>query len=221
MQEKVTAAEAQVSSSSQEAAEEVRSYICHQVMQAVTPLIEPWGIKVIAFQISSILFADESFAKQYESYSLNIAKTNAQKRTVTAQREITNIQATAAAQAAKIQSEAEGQAAVLKAKGEADARLIIARAEADSEVISAEADAKSRRLDASSRNDAATIMQNEFARTYAMAAQQVQFAANLKCQSLTVLPDSVIGKPVCAIFFAFPNRFSSSLSAQVVNNLLK
>lgn len=120
---------------------------------------------MIAFQISSILFADESFAKQYESYSLNIAKTNAQKRTVTAQREITNIQATAAAQAAKIQSEAEGQAAVLKAKGEADARLIIARAEADSQVITAESEAKSRRLDAASRNDAATIMHNEFARS--------------------------------------------------------
>lgn len=29
-----------------------------------------------------------------------------------------------------------------------------------------------------------------------MAAQQVQFAANLKCNSLTVLPESIIGKPV-------------------------
>ena len=173
---------------------EVRSKICHDIMASVRPLVEPWGVKVVNFQISSVLFADDQFAKEYEKNSLNVARTNAQKRTANAQREITIIEASAEAQKLGIDTEAQNNAQVTMARGEADARLIRAKAEADSRLIEAEAEAKSRKIEAQARNDAADAMKHEFARQYALAGQQVEIARSLnKLTSLTVLPQSIYG----------------------------
>lgn len=89
--------------------EEMRSFICREIVEAISPMISEWGIAILNFQVSQILFTDRDFATSYEQFSLQVASTNAQKRVVVSQREIQAIEAAASAQANKIIAEAEGQ----------------------------------------------------------------------------------------------------------------
>lgn len=90
--------------------------------------------------------------------------------------------------------------------------LMLTQANAEAIVIKAEADAKARRIEASSRQEAGDMLTDGFgsfqgwplcythsfisARSYALSGQQVEFAKALKAQSLTVLPDSIVAKPI-------------------------
>jgi hypothetical protein len=60
-------------------------------------------------------------------------------------------------------------------------------------IIEAQGIAESRLIEAKSRNEAANILQEKFARELILSGQQVEFAKNLKATSLTVIPQSGIG----------------------------
>jgi hypothetical protein len=54
------------------------------------------------------------------------------------------------------------------------------------------------RIEAKGRNDAAQTMSDDYGRTLQLAQQQVDFADKLKATSVTVLPDSAVGRPFVA-----------------------
>lgn len=155
-------------------AAECRTVICSQVIAAISPFTKPWGVTIINFQLESTRIADRKYAEEYEEASLGLAKAKANQRAVEAQNNIMLQKARAEANAVKIVAEGKKQAKILEAEGEAEARKIEARA----------------------RNEAAEMMNDEFAKSFAMAGQQVEFARALKATSLTVLPDSAVGRPV-------------------------
>jgi len=152
---------------------ENRSVICAHVVEFISPITEKWGVRIINFQLESIKLADASYARDYEQASLAMAKAKANLRAVKAENEIVLNKANAAAQAQRIEAEGRKAATVIQASGEAEARKIEAQA----------------------RNDAAKSMNDDFARQYALAGQQVEFARVLKASVLTVLPESAIGRP--------------------------
>jgi len=152
---------------------ESRSVICSHVVEFISPITEKWGVRIVNFQLESIKLADASYARDYEQASLAMAKAKANLRAVKAENEIVLNKANAAAQAQRIEAEGKKAATVIQASGEAEARKIEAQA----------------------RNDAARSMTDDFARQYALAGQQVEFARVLKASVLTVLPESAIGRP--------------------------
>jgi len=131
---------------------------------------------VLKFQLNSTKLADERYAQEYESSSLEIAKAKATQRAAIINRAI-QLQ----------QSKVSSEAMTIEAEGKKIAQI-----------IDAEGQAESRRIEAQSRNDAAKSMNNEFAKSYAMAGLQVEFAKSLKASHLTVLPGSAIGAALAA-----------------------
>jgi len=152
--------------------DDIRHHICRQVVHGVLPLSNHWGIRIINFQIESTKFADEKYAAEYEESSLSIAKAKATQRATVINNEISVLSARAAAATLQIQAEGRKVAAVLDA----------------------EASAESRRIEAKSRNDAAKMMRDEFAKDYAIAGLQVDFAKSLRATSLTVHAESDVGR---------------------------
>jgi len=149
---------------------EVRSAICSHVVEYISPITEKWGVKIINFQLESIKLADASYAREYEQASLAMAKAKAGLRAVKAENDISLSRAEAEARALKIEAEGKKGAAIIQATGEAEAR----------------------KIDASSRNEAARMMTDEFAKQFALAGQQVDFAKGLRASVLTVLPDNSV-----------------------------
>jgi len=160
-----------------------RSVICAHVVQFIAPITEKWGVKVLNFQLESIKLADASYAREYEQASLAMAKAKANLRAVKAENEVLLNKANAAAQAVRIEAEGKKSSVVIQASGEAEARKIEAQA----------------------RNDAAKSMTDDFARQFALAGQQVEFARGLKASVLTVLPESAIGRPFLSSPMFNPN----------------
>jgi len=150
-----------------------RSVICAHVVQFIAPITEKWGVRVLNFQLESIKLADASYAREYEQASLAMAKAKANLRAVKAENEVLLNKANAAAQAVRIEAEGRKASVVIQASGEAEARKIEAQA----------------------RNDAAKSMTDDFARQFALAGQQVEFARGLKASVLTILPESAVGRP--------------------------
>jgi len=126
--------------------------------------------------LESTTLADRKYAAEYEEASLAMAKAKSNRRAIEATNDIMIQKAKAASSALKI--EAEGQKTAL--------------------LIQAEAKAEARRIEAKGRNDAAELMQNTFAKQYAMAGQQVEFAGALKAKVLTVVPGSSVGGALLA-----------------------
>jgi len=153
-----------------------RSLICEHVVQAIAPIVGEWGVIVINFQLESMTLADRKYAREYEEASLAMAKAKANLRAVSAENEVLLNKATAAATAVKIDAEGAKVSTIIKATGEAEAR----------------------KIEAEARNKAAQAMTDDFAREFALAGQQVEFARALKANVLTLLPDSAIGKPFVA-----------------------
>jgi len=151
---------------------ETRMWICAQVIRFITPITGSWGVKVINFQLESTKIADDAYAREYEEASLAMAKAKANLRAVNAQNQIRIQTARASAEAVKI--EAEGKKAAI--------------------VIEAEGNAQARKIEAEARNQAAVTMSDPFAKDYAMANLQVDFARNLKAEHLTVVGDTVVGR---------------------------
>jgi len=160
-----------------------RSVICAHVVQFISPITDRWGVKVLNFQLESIKLADASYAREYEQASLAMAKAKANLRAVKAENEVLLNKANAAAQAVRIEAEGKKASAIIQASGEAEARKIEAQA----------------------RNDAAKSMTDDFARQFALAGQQVEFARGLKASVLTVLPESAIGRPFLSSPMFNPN----------------
>lgn len=157
---------------------EARTMICSSVIAAIQPYTASWGVKIINFQLESTKIADKKYAEEYEEASLGLAKAKANQRAITAQNEIMLQKANAEAVAGKIKAEGIKASVIITAEGAAEARKIDARA----------------------RNDAAKMMQDDFAKQFALSGQQVEFAKGLKATSITVLPDSAVGKPMASAF---------------------
>jgi len=155
---------------------DIRHHICRQVVKGVLPLSNHWGIRIVNFQIESTKFADEKYAAEYEESSLSIAKAKATQRATVINNEI-SVQ-TARAAATTLQISAEGQKV--------------------GSVLDAEASAEARRIEAKSRNDAAKMMKDEFAKEYALAGLQVEFSKCLRATQLTVHSQSDVGRILMA-----------------------
>jgi len=152
--------------------DDIRHHICRHVVQGVLPITNHWGVRIINFQIESTKFADEKYAAEYEESSLAIAKAKAMQRATLINNQI-SLQS-ARTQAATLQIAAEGKKV--------------------GSVIDAEASAEARRIEAKSRNDAAKMMKDDFAKDYALAGLQVDFAKVLRATTLTVHAESDVGR---------------------------
>jgi len=157
---------------------ETRTRICQSVMSNVKPITDSWGVTVMNFQLESTKIADEKYAAEYEAASLAMAKAKANLRAVEAENRIKLQRARADAEALKISADGKKMSAVIESQGYADARIIEAKA----------------------RNEAATLMTDKFGRELQMAGQKVEFARALQAKVLTVLPDSMVGKPIVSQF---------------------
>jgi len=144
----------------------VRNQICRDVLNAIKPIMNMWGVLAINFQLESTSIADEKYAGEYEEASLSLAKAKANRRAIDVDNEIQLRKAHATASALKIEALGKKEALLIEASAKAEAA----------------------RLEAAGRNDAAKAMHDPFARKYALAGQQVDFARNLKADVLTVLP---------------------------------
>jgi len=160
-----------------------RSIICQQVIQYIQPTSKEWGVEIINFQLESLKLADAKYARDYEEASLAMAKAKANLRAVNAENDILLSRANAQASAAKIDAEGKKQALIIKSQAEAEAR----------------------KIEAAARNAAAVQMTDSFAKQFALAGQQVEFARALKANVLTLLPDSAIGRPFVSQSMFNPN----------------
>jgi len=170
-----------------EGAETTRTQICEDVVKAISPFVAHWGIQIINFQLESTKIADEKYSKEYEEASLALAKAKANRRAVDLQNQICIEQARAQNEIVLQKSKTAAQSVTIEAEGKKTARVIAAQGEAEA-----------REIEAKARNTSAEMMTNEFAKTYALSGLQVDFAKSLKATSLTVLPDSAVGKPIVA-----------------------
>jgi len=153
---------------------ETRMWICGQVIKAISPIVTAWGVKIKNFQLESTNIADYKYASEYEAASLAMAKAKADLRARHATNKIVLATAEVKAQSLRIEAEGRKNAAIIEAEGVAEAR----------------------RIDAKARNEAAKMMQNPFAKEFAMNGQQVEFARNLKANVLTVVPESALGASI-------------------------
>lgn len=142
-----------------------RARICEHVLQFVRPIVQPWGVSIICFQLESTSIADVEYAKQYEFASLNVAKVKANLRSVEMENEIRLRKAQAVANAAKIEAGGLGEATLTEARAQAECVEI----------------------DADSRNAAGELMSIPFAQQMALAEQRVTFAKSLKATNVNIL----------------------------------
>jgi regulator of protease activity HflC (stomatin/prohibitin superfamily) len=176
-------------------ASNIRSWLCAQVVQDISPLTAGWGVKIINFQLESTRIADAKYAREYEEASLAMAKAKANRRAVSTQNDILIQQAEAAARAVQIEAEGRKIAAI---KG--------AEARAESQLVEAKAGATARLVEADSRNQAALAMKNEFGKQLAMMDRNVGIATSLKANTLVVSADAGFAKAVTS---ALPDQVTS------------
>jgi len=89
---------------------------------------------------------------------------------------------------------AENEIKIQTSRAAAEAMRIAAQGRKNATVIEAQGQAEARKIEAKSRNEAARTMTAKFAREYARAGQQVEFAKAVNAQVLTVIPDSNVGR---------------------------
>jgi len=176
-------------------ASNIRSWICAQVVQDISPLTAGWGVKIINFQLESTRIADAKYAREYEEASLAMAKAKANRRAVSTQNDILIQQAEAAARAVQIEAEGRKIAAIKGAEGRAESQL-----------VEAKAGATARLVEADSRNQAALAMKNDFGKQLAMMDRNVGIATSLKANTLVVSADAGFAKAVTS---ALPDQMTS------------
>jgi regulator of protease activity HflC (stomatin/prohibitin superfamily) len=164
---------------------EARSTICAHVVDFIRPIVERWGVSIVNFQLESIKLQDISYANEYQSASLALAKAEADLRALAAQNKVLLQKASAEADALRI-----------KAGGQKLARIVQAEAEAEAIKIKAMADADARQIEALSRNKAADSLPNLFGQRLAIGQQQIDATASLKATTLMILPNSDIARTV-------------------------
>jgi len=169
---------------------QVRSKICADVMRYIAPFSESWGVKVVNFQLEATFLADPKFAQEYEEATLAFAKAKSKQRAINAENAIRLNTAAANAKSFQIEAEGRANAVVAEAKGQAEAR----------------------KIEANARNEAAKAMSDDFARRFALAGQQVEFAKNLQARVLTVTNDSSIGRQMANNYGWMPNPGLSDVS---------
>jgi len=162
---------------------QVRSKICSDVMRYIAPFSESWGVRIINFQLEATFLADPKFAQEYEEATLAFAKAKSKQRAINAENAIRLNTAAANAKSVQIEAEGRANAVVLEAKGQAEAR----------------------KIEANARNESAKAMTDEFARRFALAGQQVEFAKSLQARVLTVTNDSAIGRQMTNNYGWAPN----------------
>lgn len=160
--------------------EGARHHICELVKLYIEEYAKSWGVAILGFQLESTRLMDAKYAQEYEEASLALAKAKANQRAVSTENEIKIRKAHNTA--AQLQVEAEGKATAV--------------------IIDAQAAAKARLIEAESRNQAGVEMSSPFARQYALQGLQVEFAKSLNAQVLTVVPDSIVGKPFAQSMFS-------------------
>jgi len=147
---------------------QVRHELCMNILKAIKPMTDQWGVKVLNFQLESTQLADRKYAAEYEEASLQLAKAKSSSRAIATNNQILLEQSKAKAETLRIESEGQKVAMLLQA----------------------EAKAESQRIDSKGRNDAADLLTDEFAKEYALGGQQVEFASVLKAKVLTVVPEN-------------------------------
>jgi len=155
---------------------EPRSMICHHVVQYISPIVKEWGVRILNFQLESLKLADLNYSRDYEEATLAIAKAKSNFRAQAIQNDLLMSSAEAKARAVRIEAEGQKVAAV----------------------IAAQASAESTMIEAEAKNKAADSLHNAFGQQMALANQQVEFARALKATSLTVLPNSILGRAIAS-----------------------
>jgi len=194
-----------------------RSKICAQILDDVGPILVKWGITLHNFQLESTKIANDSYAKDYETASLAMAKAKAdcrtqaqkavqtriaaeanslQKRIVAeADASAVRIVASINAEATQIRAEAEYKSKVIAADSEAQSTTLMAEAHAHAKRLEANALADAKRMEGAARGQAADKMSDSFARELALREQQVQAVSAMKVQNLNVLSTSAVNAP--------------------------
>ncbi len=145
---------------------------------------------------------------EYEEATLGLAKAKANRRAIDAQNEIM-LQKVVFYQLLKsiISLGNDDPIGVLatsypflldQAEATAKSIRITAQGRKSARILDAGGEAEAMRIEAKGRNDAAMTMSDEYGRTYQLAQVQVEFADKLKATSVTVLPDSAVGRPFVA-----------------------
>ena len=168
--------------SNDEKAAETRIYIYESIMKMIKPQADQWGVKIINFQLESTQLADEKYSRDYESASLQIAKSKAELRAQEAQNLIQKQKAETQAQISQIQAETER-----------NVQLIRAKAQADSTVMQAEAKAQAIMKEGQAKAAAADMMISHYGQELALLGQKSKIAEGLKIHTL-VMGDNGNGK---------------------------
>ena len=161
---------------------ETRIYIYESIMKMIKPQADQWGVKIINFQLESTQLADEKYSRDYESASLQIAKSKAELRAQEAQNLIQKQKAETQAQISQIQAETER-----------NIQLILAKAQADSTIMEAEARAQAIIKEGQARAAAADMMNSHYGQELALLGQKSKIAEGLKIHTL-VMGDHGNGK---------------------------
>ncbi len=139
-----------------------RMRICATVEADIAPLCQPWGVKIIKFQLETTRLADKRFGADYEAATLSIAKAKATLKSNAAENLVLIQQAQAKAMASTIEAEAAKATEILRAQGRAEAM----------------------RIEANARQTAATTMSDSFGKQMAFIEQQTKMVAGLKATTL-------------------------------------
>jgi regulator of protease activity HflC (stomatin/prohibitin superfamily) len=160
---------------SDERAAETRLFIYESIMKMIKPQADQWGITIINFQLESTQLADQKYSNDYETASLQIAKSKAELKAQEAQNVI------------RVQK-AETEANVMKIQAEADRniQLIRARASADSTIMQAEAAAQAILKEGEARASAAGMMTSPYGQELALLAEKSKIAEGLKIHTLVM-----------------------------------
>jgi len=134
-----------------------RSRICHAIVRYTQPLTEAWGVHIINFQLESTRIHDEGYRTQYENFSLQMAKTKADRRVVTAQNQINVSKTRANAYTTKLQNESEAMNRKIQAIAAAERVKIDAEAEAANRQIQSKAAASRMKIDADAASEKLSI----------------------------------------------------------------
>ena len=153
---------------------ELRLKICERVVILIKPLVETWGVKVVNFQIESIKLTDEKYGMEYEAASLEIAKAKANLKANIAKNEI-NIS----------KAEMEAKALLIKVEGQKNARI-----------VAAEGIARAMTIEAQARNEASLTLTDNFSKELMMMQERVNFARELKANTLIISDHNSVGKNV-------------------------
>lgn len=150
-----------------------RDLICKEVMAGLQPIVLPWGVTIINFQLELIKIADPKFNQQYEEAGLAIANAKANARAAMVKNEI-GIRT----------KEAEAKALLIETQGQQKAKLLKVETDCKAVISTAEAQAKARIIESDAIQESGNKVQSKFAQQTVFMDKQVEFAKHLKLTTL-------------------------------------